>query len=90
MMQTLTAPFLVKKPEAELEPPKIGKNGGMSLGAHHVEGVGAVMSIAIHHPDGTTLVATFGWEGYAEFCHSMNALGARISSGEFKRPPVPQ
>jgi hypothetical protein len=89
-METLKQPFVVKRPDAELAPPQIGEHGGMSLGAHHMPDVGAVMSVALHHPDGTTLISTFGWDGYAEFCDAMNSWGLRINAGEFNAPPVAQ
>lgn len=89
-MDTLQSTFVVKRPEAELAAPQIGRHGGMSLGAHHLPGVGAVMSVAIHHKDGTTLISTFGFEGYCEVGHEFNRWGARIQAGEFDKPETPQ
>ncbi|MDP9412688.1 MAG: hypothetical protein M3Q08_01050 [Pseudomonadota bacterium] len=90
MMETLRSTFVVKKPEAEIAPPTIGEFGGMSLGAHHIPGIGPVMSIALHHVDGTTLVATFGYEGYEEFCNGMNHWAERVTGGEFREPEAVQ
>lgn len=89
-METLQAPFVVKRPDAEMGPPEIGRHGGMSLGAHHLPGAGAVMSVAIHAKDGETLISTFGFEGYFELAHAFNRWGERIQSGEFDKPETPQ
>lgn len=90
MMQTLRETVIVKKPDAEMAPPQIGRYGGLSLGAHHIKGPGAVMSIALHHPDGTTLLGSIGHAGYCELAHAFNAWGARIQAGEFDQPETAQ
>lgn len=90
MMETLRETFIVKRPDAEMAPPQIGEHGGLSLGAHHIKGPGAVMSIAVHHIDGTTLMASFGNAGYVELAHAFNRWGARIQAGEFDQPETAQ
>lgn len=87
-METLRELVVVKRPDAELAPPQIGPFGGISLGAHHIVGPGAVMSIALHHTDGTTLVGTIGLAGYTELAHAFNRWGARINAGDFDQPQV--
>jgi hypothetical protein len=87
-MHTICEGFVVKRPEAELVAPTIGEHGGVSFGASHLADVGPVFHVALHHPDGTTLIATFGMPGFATMAHEMNALGAARTRGELDSPTV--
>lgn len=87
-LETLRQHIVVKRPDAVMGLPEIGQFGGMSLGAYHIVGPGPVMAIALHHTDGTTLIGTFGHDGYCELAHAFNRWGARINAGEFDHPPV--
>lgn len=90
VMETIPQGVVVKRPDGEAAPPVVGPNGGVSVGPAYLSGVGAVIHVAVHHPDGSTLVATMGREGFTKFALAMNAAAARIQNGLYQQPETRQ
>lgn len=89
-LKTIGRGVIVQRPIAESAAPTIGPLGGVSIGAAHLPTVGAVVHVAVHHPDGGTLCLTLGRAGFREFALAMNAAAERIQSGDLDRPETRQ
>lgn len=90
VLHTVGGGVIVKRPDGQMEAPKIGPSGGFSIGASHQPGFGEVVHVAIHHPDGETLVMMMGAVGYNAFAQLFNAAGDAIQRGDFLEPEVAQ
>jgi hypothetical protein len=90
VMETITEGFLVKRPEGEASPPAMGEGGSVSVGAQRMADGGTVMFLALHHPDGTTLITAMGRVGYVSLATAMNDMSRRIAAGEFERSEAKQ
>lgn len=88
VLVTLSRGFVVKAPDGELGPPEVGPLGGLSVGADHVHGLGAVLVLALHGQDGKTVVAMMGARGYEALAKTLNEMAARVHAGEFDSLPV--
>ena len=90
VMRTVPSGVIVKRPDGELQPAQVGENGGFSIGAAHMPSVGAVVHVAIHHPDGDTLIMTMGLTAFNAFARLFNGAADAIQSGQFREPERPQ
>lgn len=89
-LKTIASGVSVRPPAWEATPPTVGPHGGVSLGPSHLPGVGPVMNIALHSPDGATIVCTMGAQAFAQFGALFNESARRIMSGEFDALTVVQ
>lgn len=90
IMHTFPSGVLVQRPEVVAQPAKVGKHGGFSIGAEHLPSVGPVVHVAVHHPEGETLLMTMGVVAYNAFARMFNEAGDAIQRGEFNKPERPQ
>lgn len=90
LMQTVGKGVVVKRPEGEACPPEVGENGGFSVGAGHMPGVGPVIYVAVHSGERETLLMALGIDGFRELATLMNATTARVMSGLYERPETAQ
>ena len=89
VLHTVGGGVIVKRPDGQMQAPQIGSSGGFSIGAGHLPGFGAVVHVAIHHPNGETLVM-MGAVGYNAFAQLFNAAGDAIQRGDFREPEQAQ
>jgi len=90
IMHTVPSGVIVQRPEGAAQPAQVGKHGGFSIGAEHMPSVGAVVHVAIHHPDGETMLMTLGASAFNSFAKLFNAAGDAIQRGQHSQPERPQ
>lgn len=90
IMHTVPSGVIVQRPEGAAQHAHVGPHGGFSIGADHMTNVGAVVHVAIHHPDGETILMTLGAPAYNAFAKLFNAAGDAIQRGEHSKPERPQ
>lgn len=90
IMHTVPSGVIVQRPEGALQGAQVGDHGGFSIGADHMATVGPVVHVAIHHPDGETMLMTLGFQAFNAFARLFNAAGDAIQRGEHSRPERPQ
>lgn len=90
VLQTFSGGMTVRAPDAEAAPPEVGPHGGISIGPSYMDGVGPVLCIAFHDPNGNTIMATLGAQAFAQFGGMFNQAARRIMAGEFDAPAVVQ
>lgn len=90
IMRTVPSGVIVQRPERAAQPAHIGPHGGFSIGADHMANVGAVVHVAIHHPDGETMLMTLGAPAFNAFAKLFNAAGDAIQRGAHSQPERPQ
>lgn len=90
IMRTVSSGVIVQRPQGAAQPAQIGANGGFSIGAEHMASVGPVVHVAIHHPDGETILMTLGAPAFNAFARLFNAVGDAIQRGDHSQPERPQ
>lgn len=85
VLHTISRGIIVQTPIGEAAPPAIGEYGGVSVGAGYVPGAGAVVHVAVHQRDGTTVMFTLGRPALEEFAIAMNWATEAVYSGAFDR-----
>ncbi|CAM8631686.1 hypothetical protein [Sphingobium cupriresistens] len=90
IMHTVPNGVIVQRPQGAAQPAQVGPHGGFSIGAEHMQTVGPVVHVAIHHPDGETMLMTLGPVAFNAFAKLFNAAGDAIQRGDFRQPERPQ
>ncbi len=89
VLHTISEGVIVKRPIGHASPPQIGPSGGVSIGTEYLPIAGAVVHVAVHDPDGTTLNLTLGRAALIDFATLMNGAVSRIGNG-LVRPETAQ
>ena len=71
VLHTITEGIIVQRPEGQAAPPEMGEHGSVSVGRDRVFGV-PVLCIALHHPDGETMIGTFDFDAVRKLTDRAN------------------